>query len=111
VRWFRVLLLVFTVGLSVTHAKAREFAPAELIAMREVPGGVQYVVLNERCRLTGLLAGANRRPLAKVGDRIQYASDDKYLYLKDTKGAIHKLRYMLQELMSPPPPPPIRHDP
>jgi hypothetical protein len=76
--------------------------------MREVPGGVQYVVWNESCLLTGFLAGANRRPLAKVGDRIQYATDDKYLYLKDTTSAIHKLRYMLQELMPPPPPPPIR---
>ena len=64
--WFRVFLLVFFetfVGHPVTHGKARDFEAAELIGTRKVPGGVEYVVLNESCRLTGLLAGANRPPL------------------------------------------------
>jgi hypothetical protein len=95
------------IGRSLAEAKPRSFAPAELIDVREVPEGVEYVVLNRSCRLTAFLDRRKSRLQAKGGDQIQYAAQGKYLYLTDAAGKVHKLRYVLQELM-PPPPPPVR---
>ena len=52
------------------EAKPRSFAPAELIDVREVPEGVEYVVLNRSCRLTAFLDRRKSRLRAKVGDQI-----------------------------------------
>jgi hypothetical protein len=104
VKWLRVsvfVLLEMSGGQPVVRAKGHEFAAAKLIDVRKVPAGTEYVILNERCRLTGLLNRTKNLPHIQVGDRIGYATDNKYLYLRDRNGATHKLRYTLQELMPP----------
>ena len=88
------------------HGEQIQYDPAELIAVRHVRAGVEYVLMSERCRYTGLLDITSKRPRAAVGDRIRFATRAKTLYLVDREGNVYRLRFMLQELMPPPMPPP-----
>lgn len=76
-----------------------------VVDVRKVKGGVEYVFMNERCRFTGLLPHAGKRPAIEIGDSIGFAEERRKLFVRDRNGEIHRLRYLLQQLTPPPPPP------
>ena len=86
------------------NSDAREFISAKIIEISAVKGGTEYVLLNQRCQLIGLLPQHRRRPRVAVGDQVRYAEQGKYLHLVDGDNKTYKLRYLSQSLMPFPPP-------
>jgi hypothetical protein len=98
-------VIVAAIALLVQNPRIDDYQTGELVRAIS-PQGKRYYEYRINVDGDGYMGRSSKPVLVTKGSKVKFTIRGRSLYIIDTNGKVHKLRYVIQYLIPPPPPPP-----